>query len=141
VSAGKGREIVLTQPDLDNLLRSKAAVYAASSMLMRRMDLAFTDLDRIYIAGGFGNYLDMEKAVRIGLLPDLPREKYTFVGNTSLLGAKIGLRFEQAREHARKVAPMMTYVELSGDNTYHEEFMSALFLPHTNLKLFPSIEG
>jgi uncharacterized 2Fe-2S/4Fe-4S cluster protein (DUF4445 family) len=140
VSAGSGREIFVTQPDLDNLMRSKAAVYAASALLVRRMGIPFDEVERIYIAGGFGNYLDVDKAIRIGLLPDLPRERFTFVGNASLLGAKIGLRFEKAREHARKVNPMMTSFELSGDNAYHEEFMSALFLPHTDLGLFPSVE-
>jgi uncharacterized 2Fe-2S/4Fe-4S cluster protein (DUF4445 family) len=140
VSSGEGREIYLTQPDLDNLLRSKAAVYAACALLVKRMGIGFDDLERIYIAGGFGNYLDVDKAIRIGLIPDQPRERFTFLGNSSLVGAKMGLRFEKAREHARKVAPMMTYIELSGDNAYHEEFMSALFLPHTDLSKFPTVE-
>jgi uncharacterized 2Fe-2S/4Fe-4S cluster protein (DUF4445 family) len=140
VSSGSGREIFVTQPDLANLLRSKAAVYAACSLLLKRMGIAFADVERLYIAGGFGNYLDVDKAIRIGLLPDLDRERFTFVGNASLIGAKMGLRFEKAREHARKVNPMMTSFELSGDNAYHEEFMSALFLPHTDLGLFPSVE-
>ncbi|MHC5038061.1 MAG: ASKHA domain-containing protein [Planctomycetota bacterium] len=138
VSRGADREILLTQPDVDNLVRSKAAVYAACSLLVKRMGLTFDELDQVIIAGGFGNYLDIDRAVRIGLLPDQPREKFVFVGNSSLAGAKIGLRFESARDHARKVNPMMTYIELSGDNAYHEEFVSALFLPHTDLSLFPS---
>ncbi len=141
VSKGRGREIVLTQADLDNLLRSKAAVFAASSLLVKRMGLDFDALEKIFIAGGFGNYLDVDKAIQIGLLPDQPREKFSFLGNASLLGAKIGLRFEAAREHARHVNPMMTYIELSGDNEYTEEFMSALFLPHTDLTQFPSAAG
>ncbi|MHC4601007.1 MAG: ASKHA domain-containing protein, partial [Planctomycetota bacterium] len=91
VSAGSGREIFVTQPDLDNLLRSKAAVYAACALLVKRMGITFQDVERIFIAGGFGNYLDVDKAIRIGLLPDLPRERFTFVGNTSLIGAKMGL--------------------------------------------------
>ena len=138
VSPGPGRGLFLTQPDLDNLLRSKAAVYAASMLLVRRMGFEFDRVDRIYVAGGFGNRLDVEKAVRIGLLPDQPREKFVWIGNSSLAGAKMLLRYDAARAHAEEVAAKMAYVELSGDNAYTEEFVSALFLPHTDLARFPS---
>jgi uncharacterized 2Fe-2S/4Fe-4S cluster protein (DUF4445 family) len=138
VASTKDREIVITQPDLDNLLRSKAAVYAATVLLVKKMGIELGDVSRILVAGGFGSHIDFSDAVRIGLLPDLPLGVYSFAGNTSLTGARAGLGFLSAQEEVREISEKMTYIELSGDNAYHEEFVRACFLPHTDLDLFPS---
>jgi uncharacterized 2Fe-2S/4Fe-4S cluster protein (DUF4445 family) len=139
LARGPGSDVVLTQPDLDNLLRSKAAVFSAARLLMRKMDLDFGDVSTIAVAGGFGSMLSFEDAVRIGLLPDQPESSFRFVGNTSLAGARAALLSLDSLAQAEEAARKMTYIELSGDNAYHEEFVQACFLPHTDLGLFPSV--
>jgi uncharacterized 2Fe-2S/4Fe-4S cluster protein (DUF4445 family) len=134
-----GRDIVLTQPDIDNLVRSKAAVYAGASVLIKTLNLGFDDLEHLYIAGGFGNYLDLPAAVAIGLLPDIPLEKVKFIGNSSLSGAKLAILSREAFAEVENIAQKMTYIDLSSNLQFMDEYSSALFLPHTNLELFPSV--
>ncbi|MPN29267.1 hypothetical protein SDC9_176719 [bioreactor metagenome] len=98
-------------------------------------------IERIKIAGGFGNYLNVPDSVEIGLLPDLPAEKYEFIGNSSVKGACLALLSQKAWREAAELARKITYVELSVGTTFMDEFVSALFLPHTDLSLFPSVEG
>ncbi|HHY37737.1 MAG TPA: ATP-binding protein, partial [Clostridia bacterium] len=137
--SGGDRDIVITQSDIENLLRAKAAVFAGIRSLISSVGVDLESISKIYVAGGFGNFIDLEEAVTIGLVPDVPRNKYRFVGNTSVYGAKLCLLSRQARERAREIARKITYLELSVGNTFMEEFVSALFLPHTNLELFPSL--
>jgi len=134
------RDIVITQADINKLVRSKAAVYAGASVLIESMDLKFTDLEQIFIAGGFGNYLDLKGAISIGLLPDIPLEKIKFIGNSSLSGAKVALLSREALEVLEDIARKMTYIDLSSNNRFMDEYSSALFLPHTDLKQFPSVK-
>lgn len=133
-----GKDIVITQADLDNLIRSKAAVFAGIRTLLKKMGFICQDVQRFYIAGGFGSHLDISKGICVGLLPDLPIEKFRYIGNGSVTGAKSILISYLAMTKAKKIADKMTYVELSNDNLFHEEFVSAMFLPHTDLSLFPS---
>ncbi|NMB16729.1 MAG: ATP-binding protein, partial [Firmicutes bacterium] len=98
-------------------------------------------LDRVIIAGGFGQYLNVEDAIKIGLLPDIPRSKYEFLGNTSLKGARAVLLSREALAGVDQLAASLTYMELSSGNTFMDEFISACFLPHTDLSLFPSVIG
>jgi uncharacterized 2Fe-2S/4Fe-4S cluster protein (DUF4445 family) len=135
----EGKDIVITEADIKNILRTKAAVYASCSVLLKSMNKTFDDLDRIYIAGGFGNYIDMKKAILLGLFPDVPHEKYDFIGNGSLGGSRLALLSKEMREEAVRVYKMMTYIELSVNNLFYNEFTSALFLPHTDLAQFPSV--
>jgi len=93
----------------------------------------------VYIAGGFGHHIDLDNAVAIGLLPDLPRERFTFLGNASLDGAKLCLLSKEKREEALAAHRAMTYVELSTDQRFFDRFSSASFLPHTDLGRFPSV--
>jgi uncharacterized 2Fe-2S/4Fe-4S cluster protein (DUF4445 family) len=133
------RDIVITQPDINNLVRSKGAVYAGASVLIKSMGLSFTDLEQVFIAGGFGNYLDLPGAVAIGLLPDIPLEKIKFIGNASLSGAKLAILSKEALDEVEKIAQKMTYIDLSSNTKFMDEYSSALFLPHTDLELFPSV--
>jgi uncharacterized 2Fe-2S/4Fe-4S cluster protein (DUF4445 family) len=133
------RDIVITQPDINNLVRSKGAVYAGASVLMKSMDLTFENLKHLFIAGGFGNYLDLPGAVAIGLLPDIPLSKVKFIGNSSLSGAKLAILSREALGEVEKIAQKMTYIDLSSNTKFMDEYSSALFLPHTNLELFPSV--
>jgi uncharacterized 2Fe-2S/4Fe-4S cluster protein (DUF4445 family) len=140
-SSGTGTDIVLTQPDLSNLLSAKAAIYAATQVLARAIGLDFAEVDRIYIAGGFGNYLDREKAVAIGMIPDLPLEKIRFAGNTAILGADLGLLSEDVWQELHATAEAATYCDLINYPNYYDEFLAARFLPHTDLARFPSVRS
>jgi uncharacterized 2Fe-2S/4Fe-4S cluster protein (DUF4445 family) len=106
--------------------------------MLQQVQLSVEDIERVYIAGGFGNYINIEDAINIGLLPDLPIEKYEFVGNTSVQGAMLMLLHKDALDEALKLANHMTYLELSVGNLFMDEFISAMFIPHTDLSLFPS---
>ena len=134
-----GRDIVLTEVDLDNLMRAKAALYAGCRVLLRNVGLAFEGLDRIIVAGGFGHYIDVEKAKMIGLLPDIDSDKFLFVGNGSLLGARLLSFSQELLRETERIARMMTNVELSNSTTFMDEFIAALFLPHTDESAFPSV--
>ena len=137
---GELRDIVLTEADVENVIRAKAALYAGVSVLLKEVGLSLDVVERIYIAGGFGNYLDIDKAIMIGMLPDLPEEKFSFIGNTSIAGAYLCLLSRQMRQEAEEIARKMTYVELSVLHGFMDEYMSALFLPHTNIDLFPTVK-
>ncbi len=138
-ASASGKDIVLTAADIDNLLRAKAAVYAGGAILARRLGIEMSDIQRIYVAGGFGTYLDVEKAITIGLLPDAPPEKVTFIGNGSVVGAGMALLSQDAWRRAAEVAAKMTYRELSVDTAFMEEYVSAAFLPHTDCARFPRV--
>ena len=133
-------EIVITQPDINNLVRSKAGVFAAIRVLMESTQTSPKDLEAIYLAGGFGNFLNVKEAVTIGMLPDVPPEKIRFVGNTSIAGAKTVLLSRKALKTAEKIAESMTYFDLMSHPGYMDEFIRASFLPHTDLSLFPSVK-
>lgn len=134
-------EIVITQPDINNLIRSKAGVFAAIMVLMEDTQTKPKDLDAIYLAGGFGNFLNVNQAVVIGMLLDIPREKIKFVGNTSIAGAKTVLLSYKALVVAEQIADSMTYFDLMSHPKYMDEFIKASFLPHTDLSLFPTVSG
>ncbi len=134
------QEIVITQPDINNLVRSKAGVFAAIRVLMESTQTKPEDLEAIYLAGGFGNFLNVRQAVTIGMLPDVSAEKIQFVGNTSIAGAKTVLMSRKALETAEEIAKSMTYFDLMSHPGYMDEFIRAGFLPHTDLLLFPSIK-
>ena len=134
-----GKEIVITQPDIENLLRAKAAIYAGAKILLQSMGLDFNDIEQLLIAGGFGNYLDREKAIMLGLIPDIPLERIRFVGNTSIIGAKMALLSEEAYEQAQEISKSVTYYDLITYPYYYDEFISAKFLPHTDLGQFPTV--
>jgi uncharacterized 2Fe-2S/4Fe-4S cluster protein (DUF4445 family) len=136
-----GNDIAITEYDISNLIKSKAAVFAAATVLAKSVGVDFRDINQIFIAGGFGNYLNIEKAIVIGLLPDLPPGRFRFIGNSSLAGARIALLSSHAFEKAQEIAKRTTYFELSVNPDFMNEFIAALFLPHTNQNLFPSLKG
>ncbi len=142
--AGEGgaeKDIVLTESDISSLVRAKAAIYAGFEVLCTSVGVELADVEQIFIGGAFGQYLNVEKAIRIGLLPDQPVEKFHFLGNTSALGAFATLLCVNIRHDVIDVAGKMTYLELSADNTFMDEYTSALFLPHTDLAGFPSVSA
>jgi len=134
-----GEDIVVTAVDIDNLMRAKAAIYAGFSILARSVGLSLADVGPVLIGGAFGQYINVEKAVQIGLLPDKPFDDFHFLGNTSVRGAYMALLSREMRQRVTEVGQMMTYLELSTDNTFFDEFNAALFLPHTDESQFPSV--
>ena len=129
----------IRQHELDDLLRSKAAMLAGITVLLSRLGLQAEDIKRMYLAGAFGASLDVEKAVAIGLLPDIPRERIHVVGNSALAGAYLTLMSRQAREEAKAIVASLTYIDLSGDTNFMDEFVASDFIPHTDLSRFPSV--
>ncbi|MBN2389041.1 MAG: DUF4445 domain-containing protein [Anaerolineales bacterium] len=136
-----GEDIVLSRVDVDNLMRAKAAIYAGFSVLAEQVGFILEDVHKVLIGGSFGKYINVEKAVQIGLLPDIPWERFDFLGNTAVRGAYQALLDWRERERVKQIASQMTYIELSADNTFYEAFMSAMFLPHTDLGRFPSVSA
>jgi len=134
-----GEDIVVTEVDIDNLIRAKAAIFAGISILLESTSVDISDVEEILIAGAFGNYLEIERVQTIGLLPEYPFEKVKFVGNGSLIGASLGSLSKEMLLEAKEVASKMAYLELSADNKFMDKYISALFLPHTNVELFPMV--
>jgi uncharacterized 2Fe-2S/4Fe-4S cluster protein (DUF4445 family) len=136
-----GEDIVISRVDIDNLLRAKAAIYAGFTVLADTVGIPLEMTDRVLVGGSFGKYINVEKAVQIGLLPDMDWSRFDFLGNTSVKGAYYALLDSHKREQITEIAKRMTYVELSADNSFYESFTSALFLPHTDMSKFPSVEA
>ncbi|OQX61543.1 MAG: ferredoxin, partial [Anaerolinea sp. 4484_236] len=134
-----GEDIVITNVDIDNLLRAKAAIYAGFAVLAENVGVTLDMAEKVLVGGSFGKYINVEKAIEIGLLPDLPWERFQFLGNTSVQGSYLALIDYEARNRITEIAARMTYIELSADNKFYDAFMSALFLPHTDMSLFPSV--
>jgi len=132
-------EIVINRADIENLLRAKAAIFAGIKVLTKILSIEFSDIKRIYLAGGFGNYLNKENAITLGLIPDVEREKVQFVGNTAILGAKMALLSNDAFDTAYWISKNITYYDLITYPDYMDEFMSAKFLPHTDINEFPTV--
>jgi uncharacterized 2Fe-2S/4Fe-4S cluster protein (DUF4445 family) len=136
---GRADDIALGEDGIQNLMRSKAAVYAGVETLLESVGLQASEVEQILVAGAFGNYLDAESAVTIGLLPDVPLDRIRFVGNTAVAGARLALLSRDARRRLEDLAGRMTNLELSVVPGYMDRYVSGLFLPHTNLDLFPSV--
>ena len=133
-------DIVITEVDLDNLLRAKGAMYAGYMTLLESVGMTFSDLDRVILAGNFGNFIDLERAICIGLLPDIDRNRFFYLGNASLLGAQISLTDHKRFRERTVVSRLMTNLELSESPLFMNHYMAALFLPHTDMSLFPTVQ-
>lgn len=133
------RDIVLTEADLDNLIRTKGAIYAGITTLIDSMQVPVEAIEEILIAGGFGRYIEVDQSITIGLLPEIEGDKVKYVGNGSLLGARLILLSREAKDIAVDIAQKMTYLDLSTNPTFMDRYVSALFLPHTDRDSFPSV--
>jgi len=139
--SGNARDITITQGDVNNILRAKGAIYAAQTILLKSLGMTVDDVAEIMVAGAFGNFLNVSNAVFIGLLPDIPRQRLRFVGNTSLAGAKLAALCAGCYDEISQIADRTTYFELSTDPKFMDEFVSACFFPHTHVEMFPSVLG
>jgi len=134
----KNGDIVITQGDIRELQLAKAAIYTGCTMLLRHRQTSSNDIHRVYLAGAFGNYIQPENAIRIGLLPDINPEKVTLVGNAALSGARIALLSQKSRNKARQIAEEASYIELGADPAFNKALIASTYLPHQDLSLFPS---
>jgi uncharacterized 2Fe-2S/4Fe-4S cluster protein (DUF4445 family) len=134
-----GQDIVITEVDIDNLIRAKAAMYAGCHTLSKSVNITCSDFEQVILAGNFGSSLNVEKAITIGLLPDIPRDKFTFIGNASLSGARLVAFSVDMLDDSKRVSQMMTNIELSENPDFNNNYIAALFLPHTEEQYFPSV--
>jgi len=135
-----GRDITLSEIDIDNLIRAKGAVYSGCMTLLEEVGMSMDMIERIILAGGFGSYIDLEKAMTIGLLPEIDAEKVIFIGNGSLMGARMSCLTNKIRQDVVEVTKKMTNFELSETPSYMDYYVAAMFLPHTEIEKFPRVK-
>ena len=133
-------DITVNEVDIDNFIRAKGAIYSGVAVLIESLGMDFSIIDKVLIAGGIGNNLNIENSILIGLLPDIEREKFKYIGNSSLVGSYLTLISNEAKQKLQEIGSQMTYVELSVYPSYMDEFISACFLPHTNIEQFPTVK-
>lgn len=134
------RDIALTEVDIDNLIRAKASIYSGCMTLMDEVGLSIDMIEHITLAGGFGSYIDLEKAMTIGLLPETDPERVTYLGNGSLLGARMSSLTNRIRKDVVEVTKKMTNFELSETPSYMDNYVAAMFIPHTEVDKFPRVK-
>ncbi len=137
---GHVRDVEINEVDIDAFIRAKGAIFSATMTMLNSMGMDPSVLGHVYVAGGIGSGINMKNAVTIGMLPDIPEEMFSYIGNSSLSGAYAMLISDPAREKVDELARSMTYLELSTEPGYMDEFVAACFLPHTNASLFPSVQ-
>jgi uncharacterized 2Fe-2S/4Fe-4S cluster protein (DUF4445 family) len=137
--ADGNKALTISELDIENIIRAKAAIYSACSLMVQQLGCELADLEKIYIGGGFGRFLDIEKAIVIGLIPDIDRSKFQYIGNSSLMGSYMVLVSDDYRLRQLRLAKRMTYIDLSTDPSYMDQYTGALFLPHTDPNCFPSV--
>lgn len=136
---GLENDLFINEVDIDSFIRAKGAIYSGASVLIESLGMDFESIDKVYIAGGIGNNLNIENSILIGLLPDVDRSKFQYIGNSSLVGSYLTLISNDAKRKLEEIGSQMTYVELSVYPSYMDEFVSACFLPHTNIDEFPTV--
>lgn len=135
-----GQDIKITQIDIRNLLRTKAAVNASMEVLLESVGCSLTDIQDFYAAGAFGNYINPESAITIGLYPDMPREKIHLIGNSSVEGARAALVDKEKIRELEEIVKNITYFEIGTHAKFMSKFTAGLFMPHSNLDLYPSVK-
>jgi uncharacterized 2Fe-2S/4Fe-4S cluster protein (DUF4445 family) len=134
------RDITINEIDIENLIRAKGAIYSGCVTLLREVGMSIENVEQIILAGGFGSYVDLDRAMTIGLLPETDPRKVVYVGNSSLLGARMCAMTNKIRQEVVGVTNMMTNFELSETPSYMDNYVAALFLPHTDMNHFPKLK-
>ena len=138
---GAVKDVEITEVDIDSFIRAKGAIYSGIITLVESLGFDMSIVDNVYVAGGIGSGINMKNAVRIGMLPDIPLEKYHYIGNSSLAGSYAMLLSNEAEDKVTELASSMTYLELSTHPGYMDSFVAACFIPHTDANLFPSVKN
>ncbi len=134
------KPIIISESEIANIIRAKAAIYSACCLMLDQVGIGFEDIANVYIAGGFGRYLDLQASTIIGLIPDLPPEKFQFIGNASLIGSYMILISREFRKKQLILTKRMTYIDLSKYPDFMDQYTAAQFLPHTDLSYFPTVQ-
>ena len=137
--AGSVKDVEITEVDIDNFIRAKGAIFSAIRTMLTSLDFDVSMIDDVYVAGGIGSGINMQNAVNIGMFPDIPIEKFHYIGNSSLTGAYLMLLSTPAEKKTYELAANMTYMELSTVPIYMDEFVGACFIPHTDTSMFPTV--
>jgi uncharacterized 2Fe-2S/4Fe-4S cluster protein (DUF4445 family) len=135
-----GKDIVITENDIKNLIMSKASIHAACVTLMKEAGVTRHDISTIFFAGAFGNYLDKKNATIIGLIPEIEINKIKNIGNGAVTGANLALINRRERKTLDEIASRIAYIELNAEPSFMDEYTSSTFLPHTDLTLFPMVQ-
>ena len=130
-----------TQTDIAQFTETKAAAHTMVACLLEASGVSPDQLEHIYLAGGFGEHLNLESALAIGLYPDLPREKFVAAGNTSLAGARKLLLDRGGFEGITHILDQLYYLEFAMQPNFLELMGAARFYPHTNAELYPSVRA
>ncbi len=138
--SGSVKDVEITEVDIDNFIRAKGAIFSAIRTMLKTLDFDISMIEQVYVAGGIGSGINMQNAINIGMFPDIPVECYHYIGNSSLSGAYAMLLSTKAERKVYELAQNMTYLELSTEPGYMDEFVACCFLPHTDSSLFPSVE-
>lgn len=134
-----GHDITVTQHDVQEIQLAKAAIYSGATILMRHLNVEHSQIQKVFLAGAFGTYVDPQSAVIVGMYPDVPLERVQFVGNAAGSGARMALLSREARENSDRIVRRIEYVELAADPSFQREFTEALQLPHKDLTRFPTV--
>ena len=137
--AGSVKDVEITEVDIDNFIRAKGAIFSAIRTMLTSLDFDVSMIDDVYVAGGIGSGINMQNAVNIGMFPDIPIEKFHYIGNSSLTGAYLMLLSTPAEKKTYELAANMTYMDLSTVPIYMDEFVGACFIPHTDTSMFPTV--
>jgi uncharacterized 2Fe-2S/4Fe-4S cluster protein (DUF4445 family) len=137
---GAGKDIVITQNDVKSLIMSKASILAACFTLMNQAGIGRDAVKHIYFSGAFGNYINKENAILVGLIPEIPVDRVRNIGNGAVEGANIALVNRRMRRRLDEIARTVAYIELNAEPAFMDEYTRASFLPHTDLSLFPGVQ-
>ncbi len=135
--AGIDEDITITQLDVRELQKGKAAIFSGSYIAIRQLGLTPSMVEHVYIAGAFGTYINRESALNIGMIPEFSLHAVEQVGNAAGTGARMALLSREARVEAQGIRKKVEYIELATHHNYNQAYLDALMLPHRDLSLFP----
>jgi len=138
--SGADHDIIINEVDIENFIRAKAAIFAGVKTLVEEVGLQITDLEQVILAGAFGSYIDLDSAMTVGLLPEVDTDKILYVGNGSLMGCWMSELSNHIRKDVVEVVRKMTSFELSEVQSFKDQYVASLFLPHTDITLFPKAQ-
>jgi uncharacterized 2Fe-2S/4Fe-4S cluster protein (DUF4445 family) len=131
------KDIVVTQKDIREIQKAKAAIHTGAALLMRKMDVEEAEISRLVVAGAFGNYIDPENARIIGMYPEIPLDRIEFAGNLAGTGARMTLISKEIRKKAENIYTKVKYHELAADKNFQKEYLDSLKFPHSDLAKYP----
>lgn len=138
--SGRGCPLGFSQTDIFQFTDTKAAAHTMVACLLEAAGVEAGQVRRIYLAGGFGEHLDLESAITIGMYPDLPRERFVSVGNASLTGAGKLLLNREGWHTIERILEQVYYLEFAMQPDFLDQMQAAKFYPHTNAALYPSVK-